>query len=327
MFKELDFKPLFGCGNPHIQTVLSEILCWSKDPPSNTEYVDLEDGDQLSLEISTPIEYRNPELPTVVFIHGLGGSHLSPVLVRLSHKIYKAGLRSIRINLRGCGSGKGLAKNIYHAGSDPDILAAILYLRDRYPKTPLILVGVSLGGNILLNLLAKLGPQAFDYIRDAIVIAPPIDLKKCSALLGQSKNRIYEKYFIQHLKLKIAERWKDFPELQRIEWPVKLTMAKFDDLYTVKEAGFKNISHYYEECSSIHRLEQIALPCKVLFSQDDPFVDHTMWKDAVIPKGMQIFYTKQGGHLGFLGKAGDKRDYRWMDKIILEWIENTLSGN
>jgi predicted alpha/beta-fold hydrolase len=43
----------------------------------------MSDGDQVALEVSTPRTWR-PDAPTVVLVHGLGGSHRSTYVVRLA---------------------------------------------------------------------------------------------------------------------------------------------------------------------------------------------------------------------------------------------------
>lgn len=72
-------------------------------PPTKCWLVELEKGDQLSCEVSEPLQWKEDQ-KTVLLIHGLGGSHASGYMVRLARKLYLKGLKAIRVNLRGSGS-------------------------------------------------------------------------------------------------------------------------------------------------------------------------------------------------------------------------------
>ena len=83
--------------------------------PSTSHEVDLDDGDRLSVLESVPADWR-PGDPAAVLVHGLAGCARSPYVVRLARKLVAMGVRVVRMNLRGAGSGFGLARGIYHAG-------------------------------------------------------------------------------------------------------------------------------------------------------------------------------------------------------------------
>ena len=100
--------PLFsGC---HFQTIVASLLMFYKKPRSQTEYVEVSDGDKLAMEVYTPKGWRPKDL-TVLMIHGYSGSHTSPYLIRMTKKLAKLGIRSIRLNMRGCEAVEGMRKN------------------------------------------------------------------------------------------------------------------------------------------------------------------------------------------------------------------------
>src|SRR5262249_51275546 len=120
------FRPLFT--HPHLQTIVAAKLTFVREPPSTTCLVALPDGDQIALEVSTPPGWQ-PDDPTVVMLHGLCGCHRSPYMQRLAHKLLRCGIRAVRMNLRGCGSGKDLARYPYHSGRSADVLAVLEHLQ------------------------------------------------------------------------------------------------------------------------------------------------------------------------------------------------------
>ncbi len=246
---ELPFEPFSLLRGTHQQTIISSFLHLEKDPKSHRMMVTLPDLDSIALEVTTPKGWK-PTDPTVVMIHGLSGSHRSPYLIRMTKKLAKNNIRAVRLNLRSCGSGKGHAKHICHAGRSDDVLAALLQLKKETPDSPISLIGFSLGGNIALKLAGELKDQAHTLLEKVIAIGPPIDLYSSVKLGNQKKNRFYEKYFIRLLKAEKKHRYKKYPDLKKVDLPRKLTMFEFDNLYTAPEAGFKDALDYYKKSSS-----------------------------------------------------------------------------
>src|SRR4029453_9162833 len=111
----------------------------------------------------------------VVLLHGLCGCHRSAYMRRLAYKLWRCGLRAIRMNLRGCGSGKGLARQPYHSGQSEDVRAVLDELHAETPQSPLQLVGFSLGGNIALKLAGELGNTVAASLQQVIAVCPPAD--------------------------------------------------------------------------------------------------------------------------------------------------------
>src|SRR3989344_3985554 len=120
MSHELPFDPFPFIDNPHRQTVMSSILNFLFEPVSESQLVRMVDGDYISLEVTTPKDWKGTDL-TVVFVHGLCGSHKSSYLVRMARALEPLGIRVIRLNMRGCGSGEGLARHLYHHGFGEDV--------------------------------------------------------------------------------------------------------------------------------------------------------------------------------------------------------------
>src|ERR1700761_7477070 len=97
--KPLEFYPARGFASPHLQTILPTLFNHrGKEPPSASFFIPLTDGDTLYCKISTPSGWKLHQ-KTIILLHGLGGSHQSGYMVRLSRKCYEAGYRVVRVNL------------------------------------------------------------------------------------------------------------------------------------------------------------------------------------------------------------------------------------
>ena len=66
------------------------------------DVVTLPDGDRTLLHDDRPAEWK-PGDRCALLLHGLGGSHLSPHMVRIASKLNSQGIRAFRLDLRGHG--------------------------------------------------------------------------------------------------------------------------------------------------------------------------------------------------------------------------------
>lgn len=313
------FRPLPWLANPHVQTLVAALVNVRRRPPASTRIISLADGDRLALEVSTPPSWRL-DSATVVMVHGLCGCHDSAYLVRLARKVYERGARAVRLNLRGAGSGKRLARGLYHAGRSDDILEILEILRRESPASYVSLVGFSLGGNIALKLAGELGDDGPRYLQKVVAVCPPVDLAACSRRLSRRSNAVYESHFVRLLIRGIEERERVFPELEPHRLPPRPSLFELDDLYTAPRSGFSGAADYYERSSAARFLRRIRIPCRILVAEDDPFIDAAAFATAELPPNVHVLRTDRGGHLGFLGAPWRPGGYRWMDWRILGWL-------
>ncbi len=317
MKKNLQFDPFFLFKSAFYQTIMGSFLNSPLEPKSEMKLVDLPDGDKITMEIVTPKKWQETD-ETVVMVHGLCGSHRSPSLIRITKKLSKKNIKVIRVNLKGCGSGKNLARGIYHCGKSDDILEALKVIKIENPHSPIILIGYSLGGNIVLKLAGELKEKGSLYLKEVIALGPPIDLKASVRLFELPEHKIYLKYFTRLLRKEIMVRKKKYPEFTHINLPKNITMTDYNNLVIVPFFGFKDAEEYYLKCSSMYFIPQIKVPVRVLVSEDDPIISSSSFNEISIPENMEVYLTKNGGHLGYLGSP--KRGFYWLDHILMEWI-------
>jgi uncharacterized protein len=317
--RELPFDPCPLFSHAHPQTYFSSFKFWIPEPPSTGKIISLDDGDKVVIETTTPPNWKDTD-PTVLCVHGLCGSHLSSYLLRLVNRMNPLGIKTVRFNMRGCGSGKGLSRQIYHSGRTEDLFEAIKVVKADYPLSPIILIGFSLGGNIVLKLMGELASMGSTFVERVFAVSPPVDLLASALLTENTANGIYGRYFTKRLREDIYELHKTFKELPPVNLPKNLSLYEFDKLYTVPRLGFPNIEDYYTRCSAIHFVGDIEVPCKILLSRDDPIVCHDSLDSQVLPSNVEIYKTQKGGHMGFLANPTNPRGFYWMDSVLEEWI-------
>ncbi len=319
MSRELPFDPFPLLRGPHHQAIVNSLFNFLFEPASDQMIVPLLDGDKISLEITTPRDWKPTDL-TVFLVHGLCGSHKSANLVRMAIRLQPLGIRTVRFNMRGCGSGRGLAKQIYHSGRSEDVFESIKAIKKATPDSPIVLIGFSLGGNIVLKMAGELEGIAKSFIRKVIAISPPVDLFSSILMLGDAANGIYERYFYRLLRADVHYRHKKFKDLPPVRLPRNLKLYEFDQIYTAPVCGFSSAGDYYSRCSSAQFVPSIAVPCTILFSEDDPIVSCFSLDGIDLPPHVDVLKTKKGGHMGYLGDPRDERGFYWLDSVLLDWI-------
>jgi len=315
----LNFRPFPLLNHQFLQTTIGSFISFHKEPPSKTHLIELPDQDKIALEITTPKDWKIGDL-IVVMVHGLCGSHKSSYMVRMAKRLSKMKVKAVRMNLRGCGSGRGHAKKIYLSESSEDILQVLKKLKAEHPNSPIILIGFSLGGNISLKLAGELQEKAKDFIEEIIAISPPINLEKSAILLGRPENRFYEKYLVDILVKDVHFRHSYFPDLPKVMISKEISMFEFDEVYLAPFAGFLSVREYYFACSSISLISQIRIPCKILFALDDPIIEATQLDNVILPPNILVYKSTGGGHMGFLSTPNKTTGVRWLDGILLSWI-------
>lgn len=314
MIQKLDFHPFPGLSSAHLQTIFPSLLPSGIAPPSKSWPVLLADGDQLCCQLSTPNGWKESD-KSILLVHGLGGSHASNYMIRLARKFYALGCRVIRINLRGCGSGKQFAKLPYNAGTSHDLLTVIETLQ-ALPST-LFVIGFSLGASLVLKLAGELGADAKKLVQKFIAICPPLDLEQTVQLIEQRRHFFYHHYYLRKI-CKQAQPWTT----HRAK-----SLYEFDDRVTAPLWGYQGAAQYYKQCSSAQFLPMIGHTTRILFAEDDPFIQLDYAALSARSSHVDISTTTHGGHLGFLShprKKGDKRSgFFWLDDLLLDWTCET----
>lgn len=261
-----------------------------------------------------------PGDPVVLLLHGLGGSHRSTYCVRTAQYLNEMGVRVFRLDHRGCGAGYSLALQPGHAGRSADVAAAIHGIRKLCPGSPLVVVGYSLSGNMLLKMAGEMGDEIPADLDSIVAVAPPIDLARCCETLTRGWGKIYDRSFVGGLTKQLASRHRSIPRAYAPLDPPAKTLIDFDDRYTARVSGFENGADYYARSSAMHFVKDIRLPAWVISASDDPLVPPGVIEGAPWPGHVRVTITSGGGHLGFIGRGGIDPTRRWLDWRVVDWV-------
>jgi predicted alpha/beta-fold hydrolase len=316
------FEPHPWLRGGHSQTIIGRywpVLGASLE--ATTHIVDLADGDRLVVLDSVPPGWESPR-PAAVLVHGLAGCAQASYMVRLGVRLVELGVRVVRVNLRGSGSGFGLARRIYHAGRSDDLREVLVWLRGRAGSSPIALVGFSLGANLVLKLAAEAAGQPLEGLDCVLAANPPIDLAASVRRMGLPENRLYDWNFVRWLRSMVRRLHRRFPELGPANLDGVNSLYEFDDRYTAPRGGFASADDYYARCSLLSTVAHIAVPGLIVHARDDPFIPHEPFERLTWPANLSIELVRHGGHLGYLSRRPWQGDRRWLETRLTTWLKS-----
>ena len=325
--KALDtFRPFWVVRGGSIQTVAGMFWPQIRVPCGEAErsLVSIGNDGYLSVIENRPSNWSLGKR-IVLLVHGLTGSENSTHPVRLADAFVRRGVLTVRMNMRGCGPGEGLARGIYHSGRSEDTRSVLEWIAKKYPGSPITQIGISLGGNATLKMAGELGRHSPTCLESVVAVSAPIDLLSCSRRISETKNRLFDFYFSKHLLRHVQRQNQNNPE-KMPKVPIelmsgRLTLAKFDDLYVAPVSGFRDGKHYYESCSSLPLIDSISCRSLLLTSEDDPIIPVDSYLDLAQHPKRRVVITKGGGHAAFIGQQKDPDFGRfWMDRVIVDWV-------
>jgi len=232
---------------------------------------------------------------------------------------------------RGCGSEPNRAARFYHSGETGDLSFAVSRVREEFPAAPVLLCGVSLGGNVLLKWLGEQGASLPEQIRAAAAVSVPFDLERGSRHISVGFSRVYERHFLRTLRRKAEVKLAQFPGLFDREAMVRArTLYDFDDAVTGPVHGFRDAHDYYSRSSSLRFLDRIRRPTLLLSSRDDPFLpaEVLLEVEPVARKNphITIELTNRGGHVGFVSGAPWRPVY-YAERRVAEFFAAELDAD
>lgn len=276
----------------------------------------LADGDTLLALLDRPQEQR--DRPLAVLIHGLtgdeGGSYMRSTARALLAERYPV----LRLNLRGAGPARALCRGEYHAGRSDDIRAALALLPAELTARGVVLVGFSLGGNVVLKLL---GEGEFPAaVHAAATVSAPIDLAATSRHFQRPRNHVYHRWLVGRMRTDALAT----PGLDA-HWAERVRSAHsvwdFDDRFIAPRHGYDDAAHYYRVNSANQFLPRIQVPTLAIHALDDPWIPGASYLSvdwAKVP-AVKALLARSGGHVGFHAVGG-----AWHDHCLVRFFDRLL---
>jgi len=320
---QTSFKPAFGLGNCHIQTIYSSLFRKSQDIHFDIQNFTLSDGDFVECYWHRTNK-RTANTPLVILFHGLAGSYKSPYIQGVVTELSSNGFDSVIMHFRGCAHKENRLPRSYHSGDTQDALEFIKSLKQESLNTKLYAVGYSLGANMLLKLLGELKENSL--LEKVVAVSPPMQLDICSDRMNRGFSRYYQHRLLKDLNSALDRKYdkhdmNSLIKLKRQDIKHLKTFWDFDGAYTAPIHGFKDAQDYYTQSSSKQYLHSIQTPTLIIHSNDDPFMTpEIIPTKEELSKSVELELTHKGGHVGFISGTFFKPEY-WLEKRIVEYFK------
>jgi len=310
-----EYRPAWWIPGRHLRTLWRKFIPRHLALPTRMERWDTADGDFLDLQRLDGAAAA----PRLLVLHGLEGGPQSHYARALLAEAMGRGWAADVLVFRSCGSEPNRALRSYHSGETSDLAFVVEQLTSTEPGRPLILAGVSLGGNVLLKWLGERQQAVPRAVKGAAALSVPFDLARGSRYLQRGFSRVYQAYFLRSLKRKALEKIRRFPrDIDATRVPGIRTIYDFDDEITGPVHGFQDAEDYYSRSSSIRWLPRIAVPTLLLSARDDPFLPVAVLDEvrsiAAKNPALEVEFVERGGHVGFVSGA-----VPWRPHYYAEW--------
>jgi uncharacterized protein len=266
--------------------------------------------------------------PTTIIWHGIEGSSASTYMLTMADKLFAEGFNVVRMNLRTCGGTEHLTPTIYHGGLTDDLHEVVGQLIENDHLTRIMLVGFSLGGNMVLKVAGEYGAKPPKEVLAVCAVSPSIDLTASAALILKRSNWIYNRDFVSSLKKRIRLKHKLYPDRYDISglWKIR-TLREFDNRFTARAHGFADAEDYYYKASSIRVINRIQIPTLIIHAHDDPFIPFAPMRDPALTNNPYILLvdTERGGHVAFLSgePMNSDVDRFWAENRVVDFLRLT----
>ena len=321
------FRAPWWLRNPHFQTMYPSLpWAWPSRPELRRETLELPDGDVTAVDWLVEADSLPNSAPLLVILHGLEGSAESSYARMLMEAALNRGWRSCVLYFRDCGNYRNRLPRRYHAGETNDLRHFLSQLQMQRPSGstgPLLAVGYSLGGNVLLKYLGE--SQSETPLAAATAICVPLDLHVCARALNTGLSKIYQRHLLKHMKKSVTRKFDRHTAV--FDWDRAMnakTFAEFDDFITAPLHGFDGVNDYYERCSATHFLSNIERPTLIINSLDDPFMTPDVLPTADKLSGdVTLEVAKGGGHVGFIDGGTPFSPTFYLPGRIIEFLETS----
>ena len=268
---------------------------------------------------------KHTEAMTLIVVHGLEGSSESQYMAGVARNGLATGMNVVLMNQRNCGGIDHYAPTLYNSSLSGDVAAVATNLIENDGVSRFVLIGLSMGGNLVLKTAGEWGSNGPKEFRAVAAVCPAMDLAASADALHEPANRIYEWYFLLQLFRRFRGKTKLFPDHFD---PARLrgvsSLRLFDDRVTAYYCGFTGADDYYARAAAANVVDKIAVPGLILHAANDPFI--RMRPEAIqrIQNNPNITYieTADGGHCAFVGEPdGDGYDGRWAERQAVRFIQ------
>ena len=297
-------------------------LLWpggARPPNGHALWLPLPDGDALAAKLHLPPAGTTPR-PLALLVHGMTGSADDTCVREAASGLLRRGFPVLRLNLRGSAASRARNTSHYHLGRFQDLADALAALPPALTGQGVVAVGWSLGGALVLHLLAH-PPPGVPLLAGA-AICPPLD--PALALAAIDADPVLGRLLLARYRREIlAVPATDLDDDLRAAARGASSLREIEATVSAPRFGYPS----YEVFAELHRpsavLPLIRVPTLLLLAADDPLVpvESTAGIDWAECPAVAPVLVAGGGHCGFQDRAEESLAVRAIGSFF-EGIES-----
>lgn len=308
------YRPPAYLFNGHLQTIAPFFWVKQDNTLYQTEKLELPDGDFVELDW-----IRGGYERLMIICHGLEGNSRSHYVQQMAQHFSALEWDVLAVHARSCGREMNRSPVLYHGGYTTDVDTVVTKCAAKYDS--LVLVGFSLGANMLLNFAARHSTPA--NLRAIGTFSVPCDLQRSEQQIDRLINRVFAQKFLHKMKNKVRKLEMHYPGTFDVKVLDEMTsLQAFSANFTSRFFGFSSPDDFYSAGSCLNSLSKIHLPTLVVNAQNDPFLSDTSYPVDLATKSDYIFLDmpKRGGHSAFPISTTES----WMPKRLETFLKEVL---
>jgi uncharacterized protein len=291
----------------------------------DADFIDVDHLQTPSTPVATATAAAAAAVPSnphhLVLFHGLEGSSASQYAQAFACIALQRGWDYSVPHFRGCSGQLNLAPRAYHSGDFEEVGWILQRLRQR-SALPLLVVGISLGGNALLRWAQESGSSAAATASAVAAVSSPIDMAAAGKAIDRGFNwLVYSRMFLRTMKPRALAKLQQHPGLfDGAKLQAARTLYEFDNIFTAPLHGFRDTPDYWARASAQPRLSHIKIPALVLNAGNDPFVPAASLPTQLqVGPNVRLWQPAYGGHVGFPQGQAPSNVFA-MPPAVADWL-------
>lgn len=331
--------PLLWGKSGHLQTALYGKMgrVNTPTPCGVRKFLPMQDGATATFDLFEALgDHSTGDDITMVICPGIGNHSEKNYIRTFVDHSQRQGYRCAVLNHLGALPNMELTSpRMFTYGCTWEFAAMVGCIKRTFPETLLVVVGFSLGGNMVCKFLGE-NQSNQDRVLCCVSVCQGYSALRAQETFIQwdQCRRLYnfvladnmKKLILSHRSSLLSMSSSNITASDMSRLYAATSLMQIDDSIMRKFHGYSSLKEYYEKESCVHYIHKVTVPLLLVNSSDDPLVHQSL---LAIPRTLAekmpnvIFaLTQHGGHLGFFeGAVLFPQPLTWMDKVIVEYTD------